>query len=199
MGFFSQPVTLQTLFGKDRKIGSMTVNVVINESTNDTLTITKQPVQQGASITDHAYKEPTSFSMTAHQKDNGVLDSLVALDPLGALNSLNPFSGGATSGLAKIYQSLLDLQNSRVPFDIITPKRIYRSMLLAALSVTTDKQTENILALSMSFQEVLIVSVVTTQVPRTRQKLPGVTGAIQNAGKKSALLSLKEGVGGLFQ
>lgn len=190
MSFLTQPVTLQSLFGKDRKVGQITMEVVISESTNDTLTITKQPVQQGASITDHAYKEPTALSMTAHLKDGSILGSLAAL---------NPFGSGTAGGLSKLYEELLDLQSSRVPFDVITPKRIYHNMLMSSLGVTTDKQTENILAVSMSFQEVILVSVVTTQVPRLRQKFPGVTGAIQNAGKKSALLSLKEGVGGLFQ
>lgn len=189
MGFLPEPITLQSLFGKDRKIGSITVNVILNESTNDTLTITKQPVQQGASITDHAYKEPTAFSMTAHLKDNSIG---------AALSALNPFGGGAGGGLSKLYQELLDLQSSRVPFDVITPKRIYRSMLMSTLGVTTDKTTENILAITASFQEILIVAVVTTQVPRLRQRLSAVTGATQLAGKKSALLSLKEGLGALF-
>jgi hypothetical protein len=185
VSFLSQPITLQSLFGVNRKVADMTLQVVVNESTNDTLTITKQPVQQGASITDHAYKEPTVLSMTAYQKDNSLITGF-----------LNTFSGG---GLSQIYQDLLDLQSSRVPFDVITPKRIYHNMLLATLSVTTDKATENTLALNMTFQEVIIVSVVTTQVPRSKQKFSGITGAIQNAGKKSALASLKEGIGALFK
>lgn len=175
MSFLSEPITLQSLFGKNRKIGPITVNVVVNESTNDTLTITKQPVQQGASITDHAFKEPTGFSTTILFRDN------------------------LTKSLSKIYQELLDLQESRAPFDIITPKRIYRNMLMATLGQTTDKSTENCLSITASFQEIIIVSVVTTQVPRLRQRNAAVTGATQNAGKKSALLSLKEGVGALFQ
>lgn len=185
MSFLSEPITLQSLFGKNRMVGPITMNVVLNESTTDALTITRQPVQQGASITDHAYKEPTALSMTAHLKDNSLISGL-----------LNTFSG---NGLAKIYQSLLDLQSSRQPFDVITPKRIYHSMLMSSLGVTTDKPTENILSVSMSFQEVLIVAVVTTQVPRRRQRNAAATGATQSAGKKSALLSLKEGVGGIFQ
>ncbi len=190
MGFLPQPITLQSLFGKDRKIGGITVNVVINESTNDTLTITKQPVQQGASMTDHSYKEPTALSMTAHLKDNGFFT---------ALSELNPFGGGAQGSLASLYKDLLDLQATRQPFDIITPKRVYKSMLMATLSVTTDKATENILSVNFSFQEVLIVSVGTTFVERGLQKLPGVTGATEPAGKKSAALSLSEGIGGLFR
>lgn len=172
MSFLTQPITLQTLFGKNRMIGNITVNVIINESTNDTLTITKQPVQQGASITDHAYKEPTTLSMT-------IL-----------------FADGFFTSLSELYQNLLDLQNSRVPFDVVTPKRIYHNMLMATLGMTTDKQTENSLAISVSFQEVILVNVATASVPKSKQLLSAVTGAIQNAGKKSALASLVQGITG---
>lgn len=175
MGFLSVPIGISSLFPNNRKIGTINVNVVINESTNDTLTITKQPVQQGASITDHAYKEPTTFSMSIYFRDN------------------------LTTSLSKLYQNLLDLQTSRVPFDVTTPKRIYKNMLFATLGQTTDKNTENTLAIQASFQEVIIVSVSTTTVPRIKQKNAGATGATQNAGKKSALLSLKEGIGGFLQ
>jgi hypothetical protein len=170
VSFLSQPITLQSLFGKDRKIDSITVDVVINESTSDVLTITKQPTQVGASITDHAYLEPTAFSMTILFQDN------------------------LTKSLSKIYQDLLDLQASRVPIDVTTPKRIYRDMLISTLSQVTDKHTENCLSISVSFQHIIIVSVSTVQVPRSRQRNAAVTGAIQNAGKKSALLTGVEAV-----
>lgn len=173
MSFLSTPISLFPV-KPVRKIGEITVNVVVTESTNDTLTITKQPVQQGASITDHAYKEPTVFSTTILFRDN------------------------PQKSLSKVYQDLLDLQNSRVPFDIVTPKRIYRSMLMSSLGQTTDKATENCLQITVSFQEVIIVSVATTTVPRTKQRNPGSTGATQNVGKKSALATLKDGVGALF-
>ena len=174
MSFLTEPLSLISIKPR-RKFADIEVRVVLSEATNDTLTITKQPVQQGASITDHAYKEPTVFTMNIRFNDN-------------LFNSLS-----------KIYQDLLDLQNSREPFDIITPKRIYRSFLIATLSQTTDKKTENCLAIALSFQEVILVKVSTTQVPRVKQKIPAVTGATENAGKKSALVSLKEGIGGLFQ
>lgn len=171
MSFLSEPITLKFLRGVQRKIGSINVNVVLTETTNDTLTITKQPVQQGASITDHAYKEPTVFSMQILFRDNLALS------------------------LSKIYEQLLALQVDRVPFEVVTPKRVYKNMLLGVLTQTTDKSTENCLAISVSFQEVIIVKVSTTQVPRQKQKAPATTGATENAGKKSALQSLREGIG----
>lgn len=171
MSILSQPITIQSLLSKNRSFGPITVQVVINESASDVLTITKQPVQQGATITDHAYKEPTTLSMQLLFRDN------------------------LFTSLSKIYQELLDLQIERAPFDVITPKRVYSSMLISSLSQTTDKNTENCLSVSISFQEIILVSVATTTVPRARQRNPGATGATQPAGKKSALLSLAQGVG----
>lgn len=166
MSFLSQPLQ-DVLIGSSRKIGNIAVQVVIDESTNDTLTITKQPVQQGASITDHAYLEPTVLSMTIYFSGNSTL-------------SLLP------TPLTTIYQDLLTLQASRVPFDVTTPKRIYRNMLMTVLGQTTDKLTENCLKINVTFQQIIIVSVSTVNVPRINQKNPGSTGATQNAGKKSA-------------
>lgn len=168
MSFLSQP--LQNIFIKpQRKIGTIAVQVVVNEATTDTLTITRQPVQQGASITDHAYMEPTAFTHTIYFAAPG-------------------FTGGTS--LDQIYKQLLDLQASAVPFDIITPKRIYKNMLMASLGQTTDKNTENCLAIHASYQQIIIVPILATTVPRKNQKNAASNGATQNGGAKSALFTL---------
>jgi hypothetical protein len=170
VSFLTEPITLQTLFGQKRLIGPITVQVLKNESSTDRVTMTRHPVQQGAAITDHAFKEPTDFSCNILFKDN-----------IGA-------------SLPKLYQELQDLQNGRVPFNITTPKRLYRNMLMTALTCTTDTTSENSLNISAAFSEIIIVPVTAAVVPRSRQKHPGATGATQKTGKKSALVSLKEGL-----
>lgn len=182
MSFLTQPVTLQSLFGKNREIGTITVQTIIDEQTTDSLTVTKQPVQQGASITDHSYKEPTTLSMRILAKNDATIAAQFS-------SLLSTFTGGGLSDLYKIFQ---DLQNQRIPFDIVTPKRIYNNMLMTTLRLTTDKATENCLSLEMSFQEVIIVQVVGAQVPFSRQRLGKVTQAIQKAGRKSVLEKIKE-------
>jgi hypothetical protein len=188
VSFLSQPITLIPTQPK-RTIGPITMQVVIEERTTDTLTVTKQPVQQGASITDNAYLEPTVFTSTAYFKDN-------TFSINGVLNSFT----SPQTGLAKLYQQLLDLQSSFTPFNIVTPKRVYQNMLMTTLTQTTDKNTENILAVTMSFQQVIIVSVSTAAVPRTSQSNPATTGATQNAGtKQSALYTGAQAITGLFK
>lgn len=154
-----------------RQVGTIDVPVIITESTSDTLTITKQPVQQGAPITDHAYKEPTTLSMSTFFQDGFSRESI--------------FNNAKVSA---IYQKLIDLQNSRVPFDVTTPKRLYKNMLIASLGLTTDARTENCLAINFTFQEVIIVKVTTVTVARSKQTSPGTTGKTEPAGKKSSFL-----------
>lgn len=165
MSFLSQPISLFPVKPK-RQLGAITIDVIISENTTDKLTITKQPIQQGAQITDHAYKEPTTLTMSAHWKDNSTLS------------------------LAKIYQNLLDLQNSRQPFTVVTPKRVYNSMLLETLTCTTDKSTENVLAINMGFQQIIIVQVGTVVIDKSKQRNPGRTQATQNTGKQSAAFTM---------
>lgn len=184
MSFLSQPITLQALFGAKRQIGLITVDAIIGEDTNDTLTITKQPVQIGASITDHAYLEPTILNMTILQQIK---------NPITQLTST--FQGAANSGLSQLYQQFLDLQASRTPFNILTPKRIYKNMLMSIVRLNTSKTTENILSLNLTFQQVLFAAVGTTVVAPINQRNAGATQATQNVGKKSALLT---GVQALF-
>lgn len=176
MSFLSQPLSLFSI-GPKRSFGGISGYVVISESATDALEITQQPVQQGAMISDHAFKKPVSFSIQMSFRDQGFFND----------------------SLADIYQSLLDLQATLEPFDCVTPKRTYTNMMLQTISQTTDKKTENCLAISATFQEVIIVQISTTLVPRSKQKNPGLTGATAKAGKKSALLTLKQGIGGVFK
>jgi hypothetical protein len=174
MSFLQQQITLQNIFGAKRMIENITVDAIINEDTNDTLTVTKQPVQTGASITDHAYNEPTVFSMQILQQVN---------NPITQLTST--FAKAPTSGLAQLYQQFLDLQKQRIPFNILTPKRIYKNMLMTVVRLSTNKATENILSLNLSFQEILFAAIGTTVVAPINQKAPEKTQKTQNTGKKS--------------
>jgi hypothetical protein len=172
--FLSEPVTIFPI-KPNRTLGGITAYITMSESANDKLTVTKQPVQQGAMISDHAYKEPSELTV-----------NIVAGVNLG-------------TPLDELYKEFLTLQSDRVKFDVVTGKRNYSNMLLVGIGQTTDKTTENILSLSLTLLEIITVEVTPTKVPpRGRQAGPGKTGATEKAGKKSALKVLKEGIGNLF-
>jgi hypothetical protein len=173
MSFLSQPLQ-NVLIQPARMVGTIAVQVVINEQTTDTLTITKQPVQQGAAITDHAYMEPTSFSHTIYFSNNSFTDGV---------------------SLSEVYTQLQKLQQSAIPFVVVTPKRIYKDMLMTSLGMTVDSKTENCLAIHASYQQIIMVPILASAVPRINQKSPQKTAATTNGGAKSAALTGAQGLG----
>lgn len=146
-----------------RLIGTIIPDLVIEEQTTDAYEITSHPVQQGASISDHKYKKPITLAMSIQ------------------------FKGANQAELGDTYQSLLTLQDGDDVFDVTTLKRIYHNMQIKSLAVTTDKETENILKVMAEFQEVIIVSVQTTDgfPPKANQKNPKKTAKTKKSGSKS--------------
>lgn len=155
------PSTPATIIPR-RSIGPFNATVTLEEIASDDLEITQHPVQQGATITDHAYLKPATVSIKI-------------------------MFNATDAPLAETYTKLRQLQASREPFDVVTGKRAYKNMLFKSLGQTNDAQTENVLSISAELQEIFIVQVETTTVPpRKQQANPGKTGATENAGQKSA-------------
>ncbi len=182
VAFLDDPVGLSTFFpvtphrsisiiGKDNKVAlEFSDYITIGEDATDKLTITKHPVQQGAAITDHAYKEPSDLKIRI-------------------------LTGALKRPLAESYAILLKMQSDRIPVRVVTGKRTYNTMLLGTVDQTTDRVTENVLSISISFQEIILVQVTPSLVPkRSSQKTAAKTGATEKAGKKSALLMFKEAI-----
>lgn len=182
------PVAQFLSIGKTRNFSGFKGYVTIQESTTDSLEITQQPVQQGASISDHAFKKPISLSIQIQ------FNTAFNLPVGGAL-----IGGLFGQSLAQIYQNLLELQVPKPPavlttFDVSTLKRTYKNMLLATLGCTTDKRTENVLAINATFQECIIVPISTTTLPRSLLKTPAKSAATESMGKKSAFLTAVQGI-----
>jgi hypothetical protein len=151
-----------------RSIATFDMMVVLRESGTDTLEITRHPVQDGSSITDHAFVQPKQLEMEV------------------------VFGNTEARTIKETYQKLLDLQASALPFDVVTGKRAYKNMLFASISNTTDSENENVLSLSFSLQEIRIVQVEVAVVPpRSRQAQPAKTSGTQNSGTKSAQEEIK--------
>lgn len=169
---------LSTLFQQQtRKIGLIVPSVVISEKHSDTMEITEHPVEVGSAISDHAYRRPSEVVMQVGFAGGGSL-----------LDLLDTTSFGLSAGLSprEVYQNLLDIQNSRVPFDVVTGKRLYSNMLIRAMEVTTERSTENVLSAVLTLREVIITSTTTSQVAAKADMKEGAnTSAVQNSGVKT--------------
>lgn len=164
-----------------RKLGAIIPNVVVEEVHTDTLTITDHPVEQGAPITDHAFKNPAELSMRIGWSSSSLaLDSVVS----SVVDSVK--AGKLTAPKIKtvrdLYEDLLKLQASRKPFDVSTGKRLYKDMLIKSISTTTDASTENALVVSVVLRQVIIVQTKAAKLKAETQKNPAKTAPTVDRG-----------------
>ena len=161
-----------TVLFSPRNIAGFVANVTIEEQHVDRMRITEHPVEQGASITDHSYKEPARLVIRAGWSNSSP-------QALG-----NPFY------IQTIYQSFLALQASRQTFDIITGKRAYTNMLIEVLMETTDKEHENAMMLVLECKEIIIATTQTVTVPPAANMAnPQVNGATNQVGTMNVVSS----------
>src|SRR5882757_7231148 len=69
MSFLSQPLQFFSI-GPTRSFSGFEGYVTIQENTVDALELTQHPVQQGAMISDHAFKKPTTLSVQIRFSEN---------------------------------------------------------------------------------------------------------------------------------
>jgi hypothetical protein len=116
-----------------KKIGPVAVNVIIRESHSSSLGITQIPVEEGAKITDHAYKEPKQLELDF-----------------------------ADEGAASTWAALVRFQEKREPFDMITGLFRYKNMLIKELRAERDESTFRIVKGTALLQEIILVKTAKT-------------------------------------
>lgn len=150
-----------------RSIGTIIPDVVIEEAHRDALVITQHPVEKGTAITDHAFATPATVVIRC---------------------GFSNCSAGDPGYARATYQEFLAWKRSRDPRDVYTGKRAYRNMLPADIAVHTDGRTENVLAITVLCQEVIIASTQTTGTGTdttqggANQADPANTGSVANGG-----------------
>jgi hypothetical protein len=154
-------------FRPKRSIGGFTADVTIEEQHNDSAGITDHPVERGAAVSDHAYRNPAQLTVV-----------------VGWSNS-SQAAGRDPTYVQRVYEKILALQNTYEPFSVVTGKRVYRNMLIQALATTTGRETENVLILTVTMREIIIVASQTTTVPpRENQAEPQKTQEVSQGGSK---------------
>lgn len=169
---------LSTLFHlQSRKIDILVPSIVISEKHSDRLEITEHPVEMGAAVADHAYRRPSEVVMQVGFAGGGAL-----------LDFASNLMGTSLLGMSprETYEKLLTLQSERVPFDVVTGKRLYKNMLLQNLEVSTDRFSENVLNATLTLREVIITSTQAVKVADKDNMKTGVsTSAVTNTGAKT--------------
>lgn len=178
MAAFLDMITLSS-----KSIGDVAIQATIEEVYHDELQITEHPVEIGAEIADHAYKRQPEVVIKCGWSNA----DYAAL--LGAAQAI--FSSGTlptADYVNTVYSQLLALQESRVPFDVVTSRRQYTSMLLQGLTVINDAKTSGALMVTATCRQVLIANTRATSLPPNEdQATPASTAETADTGVKSAM------------
>lgn len=152
-----------------RSIGTIIPQCTIEERVRDDLEITEHPIEDGANITDHAFKKPSIITARYGWSNSGSIFNLTT----GGIVSSDPVD---------IYNQLLALQASRQPFTLQTGKLPYNNVLIQSIEQLTDKATENVLAVTITFKQIIIVSLQAATLQTSSQANPAQTAPVANGG-----------------
>ncbi|MEP9376210.1 phage baseplate protein [Aquabacter sp. CN5-332] len=145
-----------------RTLGPIGINVVIVEEHRAEMTIADHPVERGAKISDHAWREPYRLRIE------------------GAIDAPAAFAS---------YQAILALQAAAEPFTMVSGLKVYTNMLIERVSALRDTVYPRVLMFNAELREVIIVDTEASSGSAGSPE-PGSTadraGAVQNRGTVQA-------------
>lgn len=139
-------------------------------STNHTskLNITEHPVQTGANISDHAFKEADVLTFQIGMSD--VMESHVA----------GQFSGNGSRSV-DAYLKIRELQARRLPIMVSTKFGTYKNMMVETISADDDSTTTHALKATVVLKEMFVTEVSTVKISERPQKSSSTNEGDQKA------------------
>ena len=149
MGIFS------ILFQQTKaKIGSITLDASVRETHLTTCDLTENPVEDGATITDHVRFKPVELTIDGVISNTPISFALIN-NITGAVDTVTSIFG-QTNRSVEAYNNLLALQKSREPFEVITGLKRYTDMIMTSLSVPRDASTGNAIHFTAQMKQIII-------------------------------------------
>lgn len=135
------------------------IDGVVSEQHSSVVRLTRNPVEFGADISNHAIKQPLKVvikgvitnSPFLKQIDNKI-PGTSKYAPTARLTTIKQTFRGAR--IREAYAALVEMQNRRQPFTLYTGLLRYDSMVLTNISTPND--IKNRLDLTMVFEEVIL-------------------------------------------
>ncbi len=130
-----------TLFVDLPKVGSIELDVSINEEHDFDTVISTNPTEDGVEHADNIILLPVILSMTARVSDA----SMVPLVPSFGSKSIDA------------YNALVEVQTNKRLVEVFTGIRTYENMFIKRITVPRSSADGNSLRFELSFQELLII------------------------------------------
>lgn len=150
-------MAFENLFIRTKKsIGGIELDAVISETHTNQIRLTKNPVELGADITDHAIVEPKKVSIVAQ-----VSDTPLGTAAFGQIVDLvtGLFGTSTTQNITRsnaAYNAMVQLMELREPIQLQTKLKLYDNMVITNINTTQDKNSSRVVFMIISLEEVLI-------------------------------------------
>lgn len=162
MGYQAQPFKEITNNDKNAllycktNIGGFFFDGFLKVSHDRRLTTTKNPVETGASIVDHAYMEPSVIKMDIIMSD--AHESLIS----------EQFVGGYARHV-QAWQILKELQENRIPMFVFTKLDSYENMVITSMQADDTADTYSSLRATVELTEIPVARVKEVQITSADQ------------------------------
>lgn len=186
-------MSIKNLFIRSkRSLAGVQFDAVIREDHNNQIRITKNPVEFGADITDHAIIEPKTITIIAEVTDTplfGLANIGAIIEPITSLFGSSTDSNETRSKAA--YNTLVEFMETREPIEVQTKLKNYTDMLITNISTSQDKDTGKIVNLIISLEEVLITESEVVEISEDQLE-PGTTAEQAESADKAGRKEVKE-------
>jgi hypothetical protein len=174
----------------ERSIGGIQLDAFISEAHTNEVSLTSNPVELGAEITDHAVVQPKRLNIVAQ-----VSDTPMGLAAFGQIVDLvtGLFGTSTTGNITRsnaAYNALIQLQEEREPIDIQTKLKLYTNMIITNVGVKQDKNTSRIVGMPIDLQQVIITESEVVQLTEEQLQAGSATEQAsppEKSGRKEAV------------
>lgn len=149
LSFLFRSVTNQ--LGVPTKVGSLVLDVTLEEEHYLNSNITDHPIEQGGVIQDHIAMDPRRLIIRGFVTDTPLFFSEL---PIGTVRTTSA------------YQILEQLWMSRTPFSVISQYRMFDSMAIESLHIPKNSR-EGALRFDAYLKEITLVSSQNTAIPES--------------------------------
>lgn len=132
------------------------IDATVKETHVSECEVTKNPVEDGAPVTDHVQVQPKKLTI-----EGVISDTPLGFPVIGNVQNLVRSVTqifGARSRSQDAYDDLVRLQESKRPFTVITNLKKYDNMILVSLSIPRMAATGAAIHFTAELQQIIIVS-----------------------------------------
>lgn len=162
----------------DTSIYDVTFDAATSETTNDSNTITRHPVELGTDIADHNFANPRKWVMNYLVTNTPFVETTIARG-----------ANTAVSRSISAWEVVQRIRNSALVFDLVTELEIQTNVQIVGLDVTQDKDTSQMLAFTANIEALIITESVTVPFPKEQ-----LSPTIQNQTQSNTAAGLKQKV-----